>query len=210
MFDWIAGFVESGGYAGIVLLMLLENVFPPIPSELIMPLAGFAASRGEMNLALVIASGSLGSVLGAVFWYYLGRWLGTAGLRKFAARHGRWLTLSPGDVDRADRWFDRHGIWVVVFGRLLPAVRTLISVPAGVSEMRLLPFLVATTIGTVLWTSLLTALGYVLAAEYAAVADWVDPVSKVVIGLLVAGYLYRVVTFSGRDRGAGDMPPPSG
>src|SRR3546814_87088 len=135
MFDWITGLVEDGGYLGIATLMLAENLFPPIPSELIMPLAGFAAARGDLNILLVVASGAAGSLLGAVFWYAIGCWLGRERLKRWAGRHGRWLTLAPDDIDKACAWFDRHSAKAVFFGRLVPAVRTLISVPAGIAGM---------------------------------------------------------------------------
>ncbi len=195
MFDWITGFVERSGHLGLLLLMLAENVFPPIPSELIMPLAGFTAARGQLNIALVVLAGSMGSLLGALFWYYIGRWLGADRLKPFAARHGRWLTLSPDEIDRADAWFDRHGAKAVFIGRLIPAVRTLISVPAGVTGMPLVSFLAWTALGTCLWTALLAGAGYLLQSQYGLVADYLNPTSNVVLGLLVLWYAYRVVTF---------------
>lgn len=195
MFDWITGFIENVGYVGVALLMLAENVFPPIPSELIMPLAGFNAAEGNMNLVLAILAGSLGSLAGALFWYYVGAWIGTDRLKAFARRHGRFLTLTPGEVDKADRWFDRHGGLAVFLGRLVPAVRTLISVPAGISGMRLGPFLFYSALGTLIWTTFLALAGYWLGAQYEKVQGWVDPVSKAVVAIIVLWYLYRVVTF---------------
>ena len=195
MFDWIVSLVESTGYLGVAFLMFAENVFPPIPSELIMPLAGFSAARGEMNIVAVVLSGTAGSLAGLSLWYYAGRRLGIARLKALSARHGRWLTLSPGDVDRANDWFHRHGPAAVFFGRLVPAVRTLISVPAGVSGMGLAPFLAWSAAGTLIWSSLLAGAGYLLEGQYERVAAYLDPVSNVVAGLLVAYYLWRVVTF---------------
>ena len=195
MFDWIVGLVESTGYLGVALLMLAENVFPPIPSELIMPLAGFSAAQRTLSLPLVVASGAAGSLAGVAVWYALGRALGLARVRRLAARHGRWLTLSPTDVDRADTWFRRHGPVAVALGRLVPGVRTLVSVPAGVSGMGLAPFLLFSALGTVGWTALLAGAGYLLEARYEAVSAWLDPVSNAVVAVLVAIYLWRVVTF---------------
>jgi membrane protein DedA with SNARE-associated domain len=195
MFDWIVGLVEWGGYVGIALLMLAENLFPPIPSELIMPLAGFSAAQGKLNVVLVILSGTIGSVLGALAWFYLGRWLGPDRLRRFAARHGRWLTLSPAEVDRARAAFARWGAPAVFAGRLVPAVRTLISVPAGIAAMGLGRFLAWTTLGTALWTTFLAGMGYLLEDRYQGVAGLVNPVSNAVVGALVLLYLYRVITF---------------
>ena len=198
MFDWIAGLVEDGGYLGIAALMFAENLFPPIPSELIMPLAGFAAARGDLNIALATAAGAAGSLLGALFWYYVGRWLGSARLKRWAGRHGRWLTLTPGDIDRSCAWFNRHSGKAVFIGRLVPAVRTLISVPAGIAGMGLPRFLLYSALGTVLWTAFLAGLGYLLGDQYRKVADWSNPLSNAVIGILVIWYLYRVATFRRR------------
>lgn len=201
MFEWMTGLIQDAGYLGIALLMLAENVFPPIPSELIMPLAGFTAARGELNLVLVILMGTLGSLAGAIFWYLIGRWVGHARVRRFAERHGRWLTLSPSDVDAAQRWFDRHGTKAVLIGRLIPAIRSLISIPAGIAAMPFWRFLVATTIGTALWTTLLALAGYFLESQYERVEAYLDPASKVVIGLVIALYLFRVATHRRRHPG---------
>ncbi|WP_027132606.1 DedA family protein [Geminicoccus roseus] len=198
MFDWITNLVEHTGYAGIALLMLAENVFPPIPSELIMPLAGFAAERGQFSIAGVVLAGTVGSVLGALFWYYLGRWMGLRRLRGWAERRGRWLTISPDEVDRSKAWFDRHAGMAVFIGRLVPAVRTLISVPAGIARMPLGWFLLYSTVGTGVWTALLAGAGYVLGSQYELVQGWLNPVSNVVAAGLVLIYVYRVTTFGRR------------
>lgn len=118
-----------------------ENVFPPIPSEVVLPLAGYAAFKGQGALCHTVAAGTLGSVTGALFWYGIGRWVGIEGLKRFAARHGRWLTLTATEVDHLSRCFDQHSRWAVPFGRIVPGVRTLISVPAGATGMKLVPFL---------------------------------------------------------------------
>ena len=183
------------GPFGIALLMFLENVFPPIPSELIMPLAGYLATRGDMNILVVIGAGTVGSLLGTLPWYYLGRRLGHHGVRRLAENHGRWLTMSPSDVDAASDRFKRHGNWSVMLGRLIPTVRTLISVPAGVANMPLGRFLLFSSIGTLLWTAALALAGYLLGQAYSTIQDYVDPVSTTVLIILVGYYIYRVVTF---------------
>ncbi|MBH9536712.1 DedA family protein [Novosphingopyxis sp. YJ-S2-01] len=193
MFEWITHLLDQLGYVGIALLMLLENVFPPIPSELIMPLAGFDAARGDMNVYLVILSGSIGSVAGALFWYVIGRWIGEDRLKRFASRHGRLLTLNASEIERVNRWFDKHNEKAVLLGRLVPAVRTLISVPAGIFEMSLGRFLIYSTIGTVGWTALLTFGGYMLGDRYELVQTWINPVSNIIVGVIVLAYLYRVM-----------------
>lgn len=200
MFDWITGFVVRSGYFGVFVLMLAENIVPPVPSELIMPLAGFTAARGELSLALVILAGTAGSIAGAVFWYYIGKRLGLARVKSLAARHGRWLTLSPDDVDHASGWFARHGGRAVFFGHLVPTVRTLISVPAGIANMPLPSFLVWSTLGTSLWTALLAGAGYLLQSQYELVADYLNPVSTAVLVLIIVWYLYRVATFQSGER----------
>jgi membrane protein DedA with SNARE-associated domain/uncharacterized membrane protein YkvA (DUF1232 family) len=193
LFDWITNVVSQYGYPGIALLMLGENIFPPIPSELIMPLAGFVAAQGRLNPVLVVLAGTLGSVLGALPWYYAGRWLGEERMCALAARYGRWLTLDDKDLGKAIRWFERHGRKAVLFGRLIPTVRTLISLPAGMARMPLAPFLFYSTVGSLLWTSALAAAGYVLEANYRLVGDYVDRASKIIIGLIVLTYLWRLV-----------------
>jgi membrane protein DedA with SNARE-associated domain len=199
MFDWIVRVLTQTGYFGVALLMFLENVFPPIPSELIMPLAGFTAARGELSLALVIVAGTLGSLSGAFFWYWVGRKLGRARVERFAARHGRWLTLCPPDIERAFDWFERHGGRAVLIGRVVPAVRSMISVPAGIAHMELQRFATYSALGTALWTALLTAAGYLLEGQYDRVGAYLNPVSNVVFGALVLWYLWRVVTFGRRS-----------
>jgi membrane protein DedA with SNARE-associated domain len=199
MFDWMTEFVETTGYVGIALLMLAENVFPPIPSELIMPLAGFSAAQGQLSIIGVALAGIVGSLAGALLWYGVGRWLGCERLKRFAARHGKWLTLSPGEIDQAQSWFNRHGSKAVLIGRVVPGVRTLISVPAGIAEMPLSPFLLYSGLGTALWSTLLAGAGYLLEAKYEAVATYLNPVANIVFGILVMWYLYRLATRRSQD-----------
>lgn len=195
MISWITGLIERTGLIGIALLMLFENVLPPIPSELIMPFAGFVASKGELNLVLVIAAGTVGSLIGATGWYFLGRKIELEALKRWSARHGRWLTMSPRDIDTSVKWFHRHGWKTILLGRMVPGVRTLISVPAGLTQMPFGTFILYTAIGTAVWTASLATIGYFLAQNYAVVASWLNPISEVLIGALVVIYLYRVITF---------------
>ena len=197
MFDWITAAVQQSGYVGVFLLMLAENVVPPIPSELIMPLAGFTAAQGQLNIVLVIAAGTAGSLLGALLWYYIGLWLGRDRLKRWAAKHGRWFTLTPDELDQAFDWFHRHAGASVFIGRLIPTIRTLISVPAGIARMGLGPFLAYSAVGTALWTALLAAAGYLLESQYEAVEHWLNPVTNVIVGVILITYIYRVVTFRG-------------
>lgn len=177
--------MTSLGYFGIGLLMFLENLFPPIPSELIMPLAGFNIAKGKMAFLPVIAAGTLGTVLGALPWYYLGRQLDEDRLKKLLDRYGKWLQISGRDVERAKGWFDRSGQFAVLIGRLIPGVRTLISLPAGMAAMPIAPFLLYSTVGTALWVSLLTYGGYVLGDKYEEIEHLLAPFSKIILGLIV-------------------------
>ncbi len=191
MVEWIQNLMDSLGYFGILLLMILENVFPPIPSEVILPSAGFAASRGDLNVVGVVLMGTLGSVLGTLPLYYIGRVFSEDRLVEWADRHGRWLALSGKDIHRADDWFDRHGAGAVLFGRMVPGVRSLLSLPAGMSEMPLPKFLLYSAIGSALWSSLLTGAGYLLGENYDRVEAYVGPASTViVIGLVVAAAVW--------------------
>lgn len=196
MTEWVTNALTATGYLGIVLLMIAENLFPPIPSELIMPFAGFTAARGELNLAGVVLAGTLGSMLGALPWYYAGRFIGQQRLEGWAARHGRWLTVSPQQVESATVWFQRHCGKAVLLGRMVPTVRTLISVPAGVTSMTLGKFLLYTCVGTLIWNSMLASAGFLLESEYESVGAYIDPIAKTVLGLIAVSYLYRVVTWT--------------
>ena len=193
MTDCITQFITSTGYFGIALLMFTENVFPPIPSELIMPFAGFAAARGDLHPVGVVVAGVTGSLLGAVPWYLAGRWIGLARVLRLAELHGRWLTVSPHDVQHATAWFRRHGSLSVFVGRLVPAVRTLISIPAGLNGMHPIPFFAWSGLGTLIWSSLLTAAGYLLESQYEIIGRFIDVAAKLVLGAIVAAYVYRVV-----------------
>ncbi len=193
MATWVIGIVSSTGYFGVVLLMFIENVFPPIPSEVIMPLAGYIVAQGKLAMAGVVLAGMAGSVLGALPLYYLGHKLGERRLKDFADKHGRWLTLSRKDIERSKLWFDRHGPMTVMFCRLIPGIRSLISIPAGLARMPLWPFLDYTAAGTGAWAALLAYLGYFLGSNFTQVGEYLDPVSWLVFGVLAIIYVYRVV-----------------
>ena len=195
MTDWIISFIEGSGYVGIALLMLLENVFPPIPSELVLPFAGYVAATGKLDPVGVLLSAVAGSLLGALPWYWAGRKLGHGGLQRFAQRHGRLLTLEPQDIDGAQHWFKRHGPASVGFGRLVPAVRSVISMPAGVGRMPLPSFLLWSLVGTFCWSSLLLGLGYVLQSRYEEAKDAIEWITRGVVAFMVGAYVWRVWRF---------------
>ena len=187
MFEWITSVIARLGYFGVATLTFLENLFPPIPSELVIPLAGFVAAQGDLRLSLVIVMGSVGSLAGALVWYGIGKRVGEQRLRTWVARHGRWLTLSAEDVDRAQDWFQRHGAAAVFFGRLIPGVRTFVSLPAGFSSMPLGRFLLYSALGTAIWTAALAYAGVMLQANFTLVGDYINIATNAV--LTVGGIL---------------------
>ena len=177
MLEWIYSTTTAIGYPGIVFLMFAENICPPLPSELIMPMAGFAAAQGDLSLVGVVLAGSFGALLGQLPYYALGYWVGEEKLFRWTDRYGRWLLLSSTDIRRADRWFDRYGHWAVFFGRLVPGLRMLIPLPAGLSRMPVTLFLLFSLFGTVVWTSLLVLLGFVLRQNYHLVGHYLGVIT---------------------------------
>jgi membrane protein DedA with SNARE-associated domain len=173
------------GYGAIFAAMFLENLFPPIPSELIMPLGGFYVHQGQLALIPVVLAGLIGTVLGALPWYGIGRLINEERIEQWLERHGRWIGISAQDLHRTRTWFNRYGTALVFWGRLVPGIRTLISVPAGIELMPLTPFLIWTTAGSLIWTLLLTLAGMALGEGYANVELWIEPVAKVIKVLLV-------------------------
>ncbi|MDJ0390167.1 DedA family protein [Roseomonas sp. E05] len=192
MIEWITQTVGSAGAPGVFFLMFLENLFPPIPSELIMPLAGFAAAEGRMSLLTAVLSGTAGSLLGNGLWYEVARAVGSRRIRPLVDRHGRWFGVSGQDMDRAERTLRRYGPVALFFGRMLPAIRTLISIPAGLVEIPRYVFYLWTCIGSALWVMLLTGAGYLLREQYRKVEAFIEPLSYVVVAGLVGAYLWHL------------------
>jgi membrane protein DedA with SNARE-associated domain len=200
MASWVINSVYVSGYMGIIALMFIENVFPPIPSELIMPLAGYVTTQGKLSLAGVIVAGTAGSVLGALPLYYLGRFIDPERLKSFADRHGRWLALSRDDLSKAEHWFKRYGGTAVFLCRLVPGVRSLISIPAGIYRMELIRFLVYTSAGAAIWTALLAYGGFLLGNSFTKVGEYLDPISWGVLAIIATWYVVRVVRGNGGPR----------
>ena len=198
MSDWVIRLIDQTGYLGVGFLMFLETVFPPIPSEVIMPVAGMRAAQGPMTLGGVIASGTAGAMFGNFFWYLLARVIGMARFRPLIERYGRWLTLDWPDVEKAERVFGRFGGMIVLLGRLLPTVRSIVSVPAGVLRMRLRSFLIWSTVGTAGWSSALALAGWWLGNEFENIEKIVGPLSSAIIVLIVGAYVWRQLTWRRR------------
>ncbi|HVE55072.1 MAG TPA: DedA family protein [Ramlibacter sp.] len=199
MAEWVIDIIGRLGYAGIALLMLAENLFPPLPSELIMPFAGFLAARGDLNPVGVMAAGALGSLVGALPWYWAGRKLGAERLKDLAERHGRWIAITPGEIDRGKRLFEKKGALVLVFGRLVPALRTVVALPAGLARMGIVPFMLWTVLGSLIWTSLLTLAGYLLESQYERIEKWLNPVSTGIFVIIAVWYVVRVIRHPSAD-----------
>ncbi len=199
MSDWIVRLIEQLGYLGVAFLMFLETVFPPIPSEVIMSIAGVTAGQGKLSLGWVIVAGTSGAMLGNILWYLAARALGIARLKPIIHRWGRWITMSWAEVQRAERWFATHGTFFVFLGRMLPTVRSLVSIPAGLLKMRFRNFLIASTVGTAGWTAILAFAGFKLGERYTDIDVLLGPASNAILVVLAGGYLYRVWTHRNID-----------
>lgn len=194
MSDWVVRLIEQSGYLGVGFLMFLETIFPPIPSEVIMSIAGVAAAQGKLDFAFVVMAGTTGAMLGNIVWYLAARALGVDRLRPFIRKYGKWLTFNWSEVQRAERWFGLHGAAFVFLARMLPTVRSLVSIPAGLLRMRFRTFLIASTLGTAGWTLLLAAAGYKLQENVTEVESFIGPVSNAIMIVLAAGYVWRLLT----------------
>ncbi|MFM5917289.1 MAG: DedA family protein [Novosphingobium sp.] len=192
MADWIINLIEQGGYWGIALLMFIENVFPPIPSELIMGAGGISVARGTMLFWPLLVAGTVGSTLGNYIWFLIGDRWGYQRLQPFVHRWGRWLTLRWSDVESAQGFFHRHGQWVVFAMRFSPFLRTLISLPAGLSHMKHWKFLAFTFAGAAVWNTLLIYGGKWLAAYFDAMHEVASGVIIGLAALAIAAWLWRV------------------
>ena len=206
MADWVIRLIDGTGYAGVFALMLLETIFPPVPSEVIMPVAGLRAANGPMTLGGVIASGTAGAMTGNLFWYVVARAIGAGRLKRFIDRHGRWLALDWYDVEKLERLFGRFGSWVVFLGRMLPTARTMISVPAGFLRMHPARFFIWSAIGTAIWSGVLALAGYGLGMQFGAVEKIIGPISSGIIALIVLLYLRRQLTWNKRQAKRGESP----
>ncbi|GAA3589404.1 hypothetical protein GCM10022419_084750 [Nonomuraea rosea] len=194
---WAADLMAALGGPGVALAVALENLFPPLPSEVFLPLAGFTASMGRMTLPEVLAWSTAGSVVGAVVLYLLGALLGPARVRAIVARMP---LMDASDMDKTQEWFARHGGKAVFFGRLIPFFRSMISVPAGVERMRLPVFLLCTALGSLIWNTALVLAGYLLGESWTVVEAYVGGLSKVVLGLVALAVIFFVVRRVARHR----------
>nr|WP_232506069.1 DedA family protein [Microlunatus flavus] len=202
MTDWIVSLMATLGSPGAGLLVALESIFPPIPSELILPLAGFAASQGQLDVVAAVVWTTLGSVVGAVVLYALGAKVGEERLRAVARRMP---LVRESDIDTVDGWFERHGGKAVFFGRMVPGVRSLISIPAGVARMPVPRFLLLSALGSLVWNTLLISAGYSLGSRWSVVETWVGRFQEVVV-VVAALAVVLVVVRRVREGRAGRRP----
>lgn len=186
MTTWITNVIEQLGYLGLAFLVALENVFPPIPSELILPLAGFNTGQGTMNFALALIAATIGSVVGALVLYWVGYAFGERRVRAIIRSWGKWLGFKVEDVDTADHWFDRYGGLAVAVCRVVPIVRSLISIPAGLRKMPIGLFVLYTTLGSAVWNGVLIGAGWMLGDNWDTVEQYVGYFQWVVIAIVAA------------------------
>jgi membrane protein DedA with SNARE-associated domain len=180
--DWIFQVISTLGYLGLALLLIAENLFPPIPSEVVLPLAGFVVGRGDLGFLQALLASTTGSVVGALILYALGRYGG----RGLVLRYGSWLRVSATELERAEGWFRRYGGWVVLGARVVPFARSIVSIPAGTMQMPLIRFTVLTALGSGAWNALLIGAGVSLGANWTRISGWIGSYSEVVL-ILLAG-----------------------
>jgi membrane protein DedA with SNARE-associated domain len=192
--DWATSVVETLGYGGVAFLVALENLFPPIPSEVVLPLAGFVAAGGEASFTGMVGAATIGSIVGAFVLYGISAAIGPVRLRALVARYGRWFSLDEADLDRTETWFDRRANLAVLICRCIPLMRSLISIPAGFRRMSIIPFSLYTLLGSVVWNVVLVGAGYLLGERWHQVEEPLvlfQTAVLVVIAVAVAWFVWR-------------------
>lgn len=192
--DWATSVVEALGPIGVAALVTIENLFPPIPSEIVLPLAGFVAATGDSNVVVMIAAATVGSMAGAYLLYGIAAAIGPVRLRTLVTRYGKWLSLTVDDLDRSEGWFDRYANRAILICRCIPLMRSLISIPAGLRRSPLLPFSVYTLIGSLVWNTALIVAGYLLGDNWKSAERPLELMQNavlVLIGVAVAWFVWR-------------------
>lgn len=195
MTDWIISYIATYGYFGVAALMFAENVFPPIPSEVILPFVGQSVAQGELNFVLALAAATIGSLFGTLLWFLLGWYLPAIKLENFLRKYGGYVAISHHDFLKATAFFEKYKISAVFFGRMLPGIRTVISLPAGSVHMSVKYFILYSALGSLLWNTGLMAIGYLLLNDFAVVEDYISPVTNSIIIVLVLLYVSQVIRF---------------
>ena len=184
---WVQDVIEQLGYLGVALLVVLENVFPPIPSEIVLPFAGFVAQQGSDSVVLMILAATVGSVIGALIMYWIAAIIGDERLHAFTRRFGKWVQIREADLTRAEEWFDRHAMSAVLVGRCVPLIRSVVSIPAGFRRMKLIPYIAYTFLGSLVWNIALVGAGAVLGENWERVEPVVATFQWIVIVVILAG-----------------------
>ncbi|MBS9365683.1 DedA family protein [Listeria welshimeri] len=196
METWITGIMADFGYIGIFLLIMVENLFPPIPSEIILTFGGFMTTVSPLNVVMVIIVATLGSVVGAILLYKVASYFGKERLTKIVLKYGRILRLKESDIERAESFFLKYGSWAVFLCRMIPLIRSLISIPAGMTKMKMSRFLVLTTAGSLLWNTVLIGLGALLGESWNEIVVFMDSFStiiySIIAGLLIVGLAFFI------------------
>lgn len=185
--SWVQDVIEQLGYLGVALLVVLENVFPPIPSEIVLPFAGFVAQQGSDSVVLMILAATVGSVIGALIMYWIAAIIGDERLHAFTRRFGKWVQIREADLTRAEEWFDRHAMSAVLVGRCVPLIRSVVSIPAGFRRMKLIPYIAYTFLGSLVWNIALVGAGAVLGENWERVEPVVATFQWIVIVVILAG-----------------------
>lgn len=193
MTDWVVDLIDAGGYWGIALLMAIENIFPPIPSELIMGIGGIRVGQGRMEMLPLLFAGTVGTVVGNYFWYAIGWSLGKERLRPLVRRFGRVLTIEWKEVEMLNRLFQRHGEKIVFFFRFMPAFRTIVSLPAGLFRMGHLRFLAWTAAGSLIWNIILAGGGTLLGSYFHRIDEYLGPLTTAAVGIIILAYIWRLI-----------------
>ena len=183
---WAQDVIEQFGYVGVALLVVVENVFPPIPSEIVLPFAGFVAQRGGESVVIMILAATVGSVGGALIMYWIAAVIGDERLHAFTRKFGKWVQIREVDLTRAEEWFDRHATSAVLLGRCVPLIRSVVSIPAGIRRMKLVPYIAYTFAGSLVWNILLIGAGALLGDNWERVGSYVGVFQWVVIALVIA------------------------
>lgn len=202
MIDWAANVIDSIGLVGVAVLVALENIFPPIPSELILLLTGFNVSEGRFDVVSGIIAATIGSVVGAYFLYAVGRLLDDARMEKFLATVGKFVGLKQADVHKGFTWFEKHGNKVVLFGRLIPVVRSVVSIPAGGDKMPLAKFTLLTAAGSLVWNTVWVAVGWGLGDQWEKAGKWGDYLQYLVVAAVAVGLVVLIVRARRRNSAA--------
>lgn len=195
METWITEFMEEFGYLGIFLMIALENIFPPIPSEIVLSFGGFMTTKSELTVTGVVIASTLGAVVGAILLYLIGMLLDVERLERIVERWGHILRTEKEHIHKANAWFHRYGIWTVFFCRMVPIVRSLISIPAGMAKMNFLLFLIFTTVGSLIWNMVLVNLGAALGASWSKVLEYMSVYQNIVIVIIGILLVFAVIWY---------------